>query len=62
MVPILKYVMVMTVATAATKVATVAAKAVTTAAVLEVTSDKSQARGPITHAVAAELTKTMEIR
>jgi len=50
-----KYAMVMTAATAA-------AKAVTAAAVLKATSDKSQTHGPIARAVAAELTKTMNMR
>jgi hypothetical protein len=54
-VPIPKYAMVMT-------ATTVAAKAVTAAAGLEATSDKSQARSPIARAVAAELTKTMNMR
>jgi hypothetical protein len=51
-VPIPKYAMVMT----------AAAKAVTAAAVLEATSNKSQACGPIARPVAAELTKTMNMR
>ena len=50
-----KYAMVMTAATAA-------AKAMTAAAVLESISDKSQARGPIARAVAAERTRTMSMR
>ena len=54
-VPIPKYAMVMTAATAA-------AKTMTAAAVSETTSDKSQARGPIARTVAPELRKTMSMR
>jgi hypothetical protein len=50
-----KYAMVMT-------AATTAAKAVTVAAVLKATSDKSQAHGPIARALAAERTRTMNMR
>lgn len=42
--------------------ATAAARAVTAAAVLKATSDESQPHGPIARAVAAERTRTMNMR